>query len=375
MIKRFYQSELDQWIKPGKVFVLYGPRQTGKTTLLNSYCNTFQGKVFKGTGEDEELQKLLSNPSVSRLQTTFEDYDLVFIDEAQMIPNIGLGLKVMVDYMPDLRIAVTGSSSFELSNEVGEPLVGRHFEKKLYPLALLELKPEFGWYNVRSRLDEFMVYGLYPELFNLSGRQAKIDYLHQLKDGYLFKDLLILENIRNSNKIQDLLKLIAFQIGHEVSHQELGGKLGMSKNTVARYLDLLEKAFVLIRVPGFSRNLRKEVVKTSRYYFYDTGIRNALINNFNDLSTRNDVGRLWENLMFIERLKKREYLRIYANSYFWRTYDQKEIDMVEERDGNLYGYEIKYRPQKVKEPKDWKEAYPEAEYSVIHSDNFEDFVL
>jgi predicted AAA+ superfamily ATPase len=376
MIRRFYHKKLYDLITPGKVFVLYGPRQVGKTTLINHFCDEFDGTIFRSTGEDLQLQEILANSSVQQLKLFFEDYDLIFIDEAQMIPNAGQALKIIVDQIPDLSVVVTGSSSFKLSSAIGEPLVGRQRIKKLYPISLLELKSELGWFDVKGRLDEFMIYGMYPELFNMTSRTERIDYLHQIKDGYLFKDLLMLENLRNSNKVRDLLKLIAFQIGNEVSHQELGKQLGMSKNTVARYLDLLEKAFVLINVRGFSRNLRKEVVKTSRYYFYDNGIRNALINNFNDLNTRNDVGQLWENFMFIERMKMREYKQIHAETYFWRTYDQKEIDLVEQREGNLFGYEFKHRQNKsISAPADWQKAYPDAEFKVISRDNIEEFVL
>ncbi|MGM0587895.1 MAG: ATP-binding protein [Bacteroidota bacterium] len=375
MFTRYYQQQFDHWSQADKVIVLYGPRQVGKTTLVNTYCDQFSGKVFRGTGEDEQLQKLISSPSVDRLKTYFEDYDLLFIDEAQMIPDVGVGLKVITDQIPGLRLIVTGSSSFELSNRVGEPLVGRQEVYQLFPMSLLELKTHWGWYDTKNKLDQYLIYGLYPEVLTQTNRVDKINYLHQLKNSYLYKDILVLENIRNANKLQDLLKLLAFQIGHEVSHQELGKQLGMSKNTVARYLDLLEKAFVLINVRGFSRNLRKEISKTSRYYFYDLGVRNALINNFNDLDTRNDVSQLWENFVFVERLKKRAYHRIHANYYFWRTYDQKEIDLVEERDGQLYGYEMKYAPNNSKPPKEWLSTYSNASYQTIHRENLEDYIL
>jgi predicted AAA+ superfamily ATPase len=375
MIPRYYQNLFSNWSNSEKVTVLYGPRQVGKTTLINQFCDDFEGNIFRGTGEDETLKKLISKPDVQKFQTYFEDYDLIFIDEAQMIPQVGNGLKLLHDQLSSKKIVVTGSSSFELSNQVGEPLVGRHEIFNLYPIALLELKMSQGWYDTKQRLDEYLIFGLYPEVITSSSRSAKINYLHQLKDSYLYKDLLVLENLKNSNKIRDLLQLLAFQIGQEVSHQELGRQLGMSKNTVARYLDLLEKAFVLINVRGFSRNLRKEISKTSRYYFYDLGVRNALINNFNELDLRNDVGELWENFIFIERLKKRTYQNIHANYYFWRTYDQKEIDLIEERDGQLYGYEMKYAPQKVKPPQEWLDTYSNAHFDAIHRDNMEEFIL
>lgn len=375
MVQRYYFSRLHEWLKPNKVLVLYGPRQVGKTTLIRSFIDNFSGRVFSSTGEDADLQRIMTAPGIRQLKTYFEDYDLVFIDEAQMIPNIGMALKMMVDYIPGLKVIATGSSSFELSNKVGEPLVGRQHILRLYPVALLELKPDLGWATVKQRLEEYVIDGLYPELFNLKGRQAKIDYLLNLRDSYLLKDLLMLDQIKGPKKIQDLLRLLAFQIGNDVSIQELGKQLGMSKNTVARYLDLLEKSFILINVRGFSRNLRKEVTKTSRYYFYDNGVLNAVINNFNSLELREDKGRLWENFLFMERMKKREYHRIPSNYYFWRTYSQKEIDLVEERDGQLFAYEFKYQPKKMEAPVEWQKGYPDAAYEVISRDNLEGFVL
>lgn len=375
MIKRFYSNKLENWIQPNKVLVLYGPRQVGKTTLIRSYLENYKGKLFQSTGEDAQLQQLLDEPRISDLKVFFGDYDLLFIDEAQMIPNVGLALKLLVDHIPDIKIIATGSSSFDLSNKVGEPLVGRQFILKLLPVSLLELKEDLGWADVYAQLETLMIYGTYPDVLNQKSLKEKVNYLNLLRDGYLYKDLLILEQLKNSKKLNDLLRLLAFQIGQEVSIQELGVQLGMSKNTVARYLDLLEKAFVIINVRGFSRNLRKEVSKSSRFYFYDNGVRNAVINNFNRLQNRDDVGKLWENFVFMERMKKREYHQIHANVYFWRTYDQKEIDLVEERGGKLFGYEFKYRPQKVIPPQDWLKTYSGASFKVVHRDNLDSFIL
>ena len=226
----------------------------------------------------------------------------------------------------------------------------------------------------QEMLEELMIFGSYPEVLKSLNREDKIEYLISLRDSYLLKDIFEMEQVRYPAKVFDLLKLLAFQIGNEVSLNELSNTLGIAKQSVERYLYLLEKAFVIIKVNGFARNLRKEITKTSRYYFYDNGIRNALISNFNDLTTRNDIGMLWENFLFIERIKKQEYMRIFSNNYFWRTYDKKEIDLIEERDGKLYAYEFKYSARKAKIPLAWKTSYPDSDSSIISRDNFMDFL-
>ncbi|MEI6057180.1 MAG: DUF4143 domain-containing protein, partial [Lentisphaerota bacterium] len=301
--------------------------------------------------------------------------DLVVIDEAQRISNIGLGLKILIDQLPDLKVIASGSSSFELSSKIGEPLTGRQKIITLYPLSFLELKEEYGPMHSMEMLESFLIYGMYPETITNDNTKDKIEYITSLKNSYLFKDILELEDIRNSDKLLDLLKLISFQIGKEVSLNELSTSLGLAKQTIERYLDLLEKAFVIKKVHGFSSgNLRKEVTKTCRYYFLDNGIRNAVINNFNPINLRDDIGMLWENFLFSERLKKQSYHKIYSNIYFWRTYDRKEIDLVEERDGKLYGYEFKWGNKKVKEPALWKATYSNAQYEVITKENYLDFI-
>ncbi len=376
MIKRYYLEKLNKYLKPNKVLVIYGPRQVGKTTLLNEYLKTFTGKIYKSTGENFELRKILESNNFSQIIPFFTGYDLVVIDEAQKIKNIGQGLKVIVDQIKGIKVIATGSSSFDLSNKIGEPLVGRQKILHLFPISAIELSQNYGKMNFYEELNNYLVFGSYPEIIMAQSFNEKKDLLAQIRDSYLYKDILELENIKNSKKILDLLRLVAYQIGKEVSLQELGNSLNMSKNTVEKYLDLMEKSFVLINVRGFSRNLRKEVYKTSRYYFYDNGIRNAVIDNFNSIETRNDVGELWENYLFIERMKKREYKKIYANQYFWRTYDKKEIDLIEERDGKLFGYEFKYKEKKkISAPKDWLETYKNAKFSVINKNNYLDFIL
>jgi len=281
----------------------------------------------------------------------------------------------LVDHFPEMKIIATGSSSFDLSNKLGEPLTGRNIKRLLFPISIFELYHQFGGMQILQMLENLLIFGSYPETLNATSVKEKTEYLISLRDAYLFKDILELENIRNPSKLTDLLKLLAFQIGQEVSLNELANNLGIAKQSVERYLDLLEKSFIIRKVGGFSRNLRKEVVKTSRYYFWDNGIRNAVINNFNLPDQRNDKGMLWENFLFIERLKSKEYKRIYSNDYFWRTYDQQEIDLVEEREGQLFGYEFKYAPRKEKIPKAWSQAYPDAHFEIISKDNFLEFLI
>ncbi len=328
---RFYEQKFPGLLKEGKVMLVYGPRRAGKTSLIKHFLSNYEGKYYSGVGEDMALRELIRSQDVRRITGAFKDYQLVVIDEAQKIPDISTGLKILVDNLPQLQIIASGSSSFKLSSQLGEPLTGRYRSMFLYPMAMLELNEQFGGMEILERLEEFLVFGTYPEAMLTENHLDKQELLVNLRDSYLFKDILELDNIRNADKLSDLLKLLAFQIGKEVSLNELGNSLGLAKQTVERYLELLEKTFVIRKVRGFSRNLRKEIAKSSRYYFLDNGVRNALINNFNDLSTRDDTGMLWENFLFVERMKKRCYSRIFANDYFWRTYDQQEIDLVEER--------------------------------------------
>jgi len=378
VIMYIQRTVLDRFVRktvPGKVVTLYGPRRTGKTTFIKNYLETVEGKLFRSTGDDLQLREVLTSQNKSRIIQSFSGYDLIFIDEAQRIPDIGWGIKLLIDEYPSLKIILTGSSSFELASEVNEPLTGRSWTVKLYPFSSQELINWLGTMEYLSLLDNYLIFGTYPETVTASGFAEKREYLSELKNAYLFKDILELENIRNASKITDLLKLLAFQIGNEVSLNELSNALGIAKQTVERYLNLLELTFVIKKVSGFSRNLRKEVTKTARYYFFDNGIRNALINNFNMPESRNDMGQLWENYCVIERLKKQEYTPVFSNNYFWRTYDQQEVDWVEEREGHLYGYEFKWNPKKlIKAPKAWTQAYPEASFKPITPDNMLEFI-
>lgn len=373
-IKQRQLENLKNLLKPGKVVVIYGARRTGKTTLLNEYLKTEPGPYLLVSGEDIIIQGYLSSQSIEKLKAFVGNNRLLVIDEAQKVQNIGINLKLIVDHIPGIRVIATGSSSFDLARSVGEPLTGRKNTLIQYPLAQLELAAMEQRHETDSRLENRLIYGTYPEIVLLQDNREREQYLKEIVSSYLYKDILELEGIRQSAKIGRLLQLIAFQIGKEVSYTELGTSLGMSKNTADHYLDLLEKAFVIRKLGGFSRNLRNEVTKNSRYYFVDNGVRNALINNFNPLELRNDPGELWENYLVMERLKRQEYLRETANNYFWRTYTKKELDLVEERDGKLHGYEIKWGKARPSAPKEWTMGYPEATWNLINRDNYLMFV-
>jgi predicted AAA+ superfamily ATPase len=375
MIKRIY-DDLGKILQNGKVTVIYGPRRVGKTTLINNFLKTTQLKYRLENGDDINVGRILSSRSREQIGDLVAGYDLLVVDEAQRIADVGLGLKILVDNNPDIKVLISGSSSLNLSYRVGEPLVGRAFDYFLFPVSQLELLKVESSYDLKDRKDEFLVFGGYPEVLEAKTKEKKMSILTQIANAYLLRDIVELERVADGKVLIDLLKLIAFQVGSEVSLSELGSNLGIDRKTVARYLWLFEQSFVLCNLAGFSRNLRKEVTSKSKYYFYDNGIRNAIINNFNDLNTRNDVGQLWENFVVMERVKKQKYTPIYANNYFWRTWDKKEIDWVEEREGKLYGFEIKWgRLRSAKSKDGWLQTYKkEALYQVVDSDNYLEFV-
>ena len=375
MFRRAYEP-LDQYLRPNKVLVVYGPRRVGKTTLLQNYLQKTGMKYKLDSGDNIRTQQTLSSQDFSQILAYVEGYDLLAIDEAQNIPNIGMGLKIIVDQVPGIRVIVTGSSSFELAGQVGEPLTGRKLTLSLYPLAQSELLSANNKFELKEKLAEYLVFGSYPEVIQAGSMSMRIETLTEIANAYLLKDILAFDRVKNPRVLFDLLKLLAFQIGSEVSINELATQLGADVKTIQRYLDLLEKAFVIIRLGGFSRNLRQEVVNKSKYYFIDNGIRNAVIAQFNGLDQRNDVGALWENFMFVERLKYRAYRSLYANMYFWRTYDRQEIDLVEEHSGKLYGYEFKWSESRpVPTPKNWVNSYPDASFTAINAGNYQDFIF
>jgi predicted AAA+ superfamily ATPase len=367
-------ENLRQLIIPGKVIVIYGPRRVGKTTLLKKYLESENNSVLFVNGDDIIVRQYLESQSIQTLRDFVGNHRLLVVDEAQYVEKIGLNLKLIVDHIPEIKVIVTGSSSFDLARDVGEPLTGRKYVLRLFPLSQMEISKIEKRHETTASLESRLIYGSYPEVVLIRDNRRREDYLRELIQSYLFKDILALEGIRYANKLVRLLQLLAFQIGKQVSFAELGKQLSMSKNTVERYLDLLEKVFVIYRLSGFSRNLRKEITKSQRYFFYDTGVRNALIGNFNPLAVRNDLGELWENYIITERMKRQEYLRKVTNSYFWRTYDKKEIDLVEEREGRLFGYEVKWKKERVKIPQDWTSGYPDAAFEVIHRENYFKFI-
>ncbi len=375
MITRFY-NDLTQLLKENRALIIYGPRRAGKTTLLNNFLSNNNLKYRLDSGDNIRIQELLSSQDFTRIIEYAKGYDLIVLDEAQMIPKIGMGIKILVDQIPKIKVIATGSSSFELANQVGEPLTGRKTTLTLYPVSQLELSKEHNQYDLKQKLEEYLIFGSYPQVITASSKEEKIQILEELVNSYIFKDILALQQVKGSKTLLDLLKLIAFQVGNEVSLNELATNLSIDVKTVGRYLDLLEKAFIITRLTAFSRNLRSEVVSTSKYFFLDNGVRNAIISQFNSLDLRNDIGQLWENFMIIERMKARSYQNIHGYSYFWRTYGQKEIDLIEEREGKIFPFEFKWSIKgKFSTPKEWLQAYPKSEIlSIITPNNYLDFV-
>ena len=373
---RSIQSIFEKNLRPNKVLMLIGPRRVGKTTFIRNYLKAFKAEeILKLNGEDVLDAALIQERSVANYSRLLEGKKLLVIDEAQHIPNIGMILKLIVDTIEGIRVIASGSSAFDLHQQAGEPLVGRMSTLNLFPLGQLEFSKVEDFKTTQENREERLIFGGYPELSQYSEWKDKEAYLYQLMNDYLLKDILKVDGVRNSHKLYSLLRLIAFQIGKEVSLEELGRQLGMSKNTVERYLDMLSKVFVVYRISGFNRNLRKEIVKNNRWYFYDNGVRNALIQNFNKLNLRADVGELWENYLAAERIKFQNYTQLHCTNYFWRTYDQQELDWVETEGYTIRSYEFKYNLNKSpKAPIGWKNAYPEASFDVIHSGNYLEWI-
>ncbi|MBI1193288.1 MAG: AAA family ATPase [Bacteroidetes bacterium] len=375
LLPRIVEAQVLTGLQTDKVVMLLGPRRVGKTVLLEQIIKKSKEPHLLLNGEDLAAQELLERRTIAHYKSTFSSISLLVIDEAQKIPDIGAKLKLIVDHVEGLKILVSGSSSFDLQQHTGEPLTGRKITLNLFALAEQEYDSIENILERKDKLHDRLVYGNYPELLSIMSNTGKAAYLRELVNDYLLKDILAIDGIRASDKMLALLKLIAFQVGQEVSHQELGRQLNMSKNTVEKYLDLLAKLFVIYRIGGFSKNLRKEVSKNSRWYFHDNGLRNTLIANFNPLSARNDQGVLWENYMISERIKFQNYHNVFSSNYFWRTYDQQEIDWVEEREGQLFAYEFKWNAEKKpKTPVAWAQTYPEAEFRLIHPGNYADWV-
>lgn len=368
-------ARLRRLVTAGKVVVVHGPRRAGKTTLIRRYVEQHEPDALVVSGEDIAAREYLESQSVAKLEAFVGEKRTLIVDEAQHAREIGLNLKLLVDHVEGLRIIATGSSSFDLSRQTGEPLTGRQYTLLLLPLAQLELTPVEDAHETRGRLDMRLIYGSYPEVVLMESDEQRGLYIKELINSYLFKDILQLENIRYTDKLRRLLQLLALQIGRQVSITELGAQLGMARNSVERYLSLLEKTYVIYARHGFSRNLRKEIVKNRRYYFYDNGIRNGLINNFNGVALRDDTGALWENYVLAERLKYNLYTGRLAEGYFWRTYDGQEIDLVEEWGGRLRATEMKWSPRRAaRAPGAWRNAYPDSAYQVVHPQNYLNFI-
>ncbi len=375
-IKRFLSSQIETLLQPGKVMVLYGSRQVGKTTLVKDLIATLPLRSKFINADELAYRNVLASQSSQQLGELLGNAELLVLDEAQRVPEIGLNLKILVDSFPQARIIATGSASFDLANKISEPLTGRKLTFTLFPVSYPELQGTFGIIETRSQLERWLVWGGYPAIITADDPTVRERLLGELVGSYLYRDILELEGVRRADKIVDLLRLLAFQIGHEVSISELATSLGLNFQTVEKYLDLLEKVFVIFKVNGFSRNLRKEIRKNSRYYFYDNGVRNSLIQNFNSLALRNDIGQLWENFLVMERRKANQLAGRAVNTYFWRTYDQKEIDCIEEHGGKLYGYEFKWQSSDIRRAvrQEFLDTYPNSELTTISQENFEEFL-
>ncbi len=376
-IKRALQPEIEKRLRPGKVMLILGARRVGKTVLVKQIAGGFNGRKMILNGESMDTMRILGDRTAANYRNLFGDLELLAIDEAQHIPQIGLNLKFLVDEVPGVRVIATGSSSFDLKNTSGEPLVGRSAQFSLAPFSIEELSEEKTRSEVFLNLDELIVYGHYPELFNLTSASDRREYLEDVVDSYLLRDILAVDGVKNSQKMYDLLRLVAFQIGSELSLDELGKQLGLSRNTVERYLDLLQKVYVLFKIGGFSKNLRKEVSKTSKWYFYDTGVRNAILRDFTPFLHRSDTerGGLWENYVISERIKRSFNHRLGGQFYFWRTYDKQEIDLIETDGKKIMAFEMKSGKRHSSAPAAFAKSYPEAEYRVVNRDNLIDFCM
>jgi predicted AAA+ superfamily ATPase len=373
MIHRFITNRILESLVPGRVTVLFGARRTGKTTLLKAITEKLAEKrVLILNGEDLTAAEILSSGRAEILKNLTQDYDYLLLDEAQSINGIGKNLKLLIDTRPELIVLATGSASFDLRNQLGEPLTGRSIHFMLYPIAFGELNLDY--LETVKKLPQLMVYGSYPQILIEENEKDKRRLLENIKNGYLLKDILMLGNLKDSVFVLNLLRLVAFQIGNEVSFNELANQLGTTVKTVQRYLDILEKTFVLFRLNGFSRNLRKEITKSSRYYFWDNGIRNVIINNFKPLEQRDDAEKLWENYCVSERIKKQVYQETFAEFYFWRTYDQQAIDLLQVADEEISAFEFKWSKKSARIPKAFQSQYPEADFQVINKENMHEFL-
>lgn len=369
IIKREIQTEIEKSFSQGRAVIIYGPRRVGKTTLVKELQKKYSGPVYLDCDEPD-IRKRLTDKTSTELREFIGNTNLVFIDEAQRVKNIGLTIKLLVDNFPKLQVVATGSSSFELSNSIVEPLTGRKYEFYLYPLSIKEIMQVRSFLELDRTLETRIIYGMYPEVFQTGSDKI----LKELVRSYLFRDIFQFQDIKNPEVLDKLLSALALQVGNEVSYNELANLVEIDKKTVARYIQILEKAFIIFRIRPYSRNLRKEISKLRKIYFWDTGIRNALIKNLNPLNLRQDVGSLWENFVIAERIKHNSNCGVDKNYYFWRTHRKEEIDFIEESEGSMTGFEIKWNKARLRIPKAFSQAYPDTKVELVTKDNYLDFL-
>ncbi|MCL2435089.1 MAG: ATP-binding protein [Lentimicrobiaceae bacterium] len=371
MIERQIENQIRKKIGKGKAIIIMGARQIGKTTLLK---RIFSENALWFNGDEIEVRNLFSNISAARLKALIGKQSTIVLDEAQRIEDIGLKLKLITDNLPDIQLVATGSSSFELANKINEPLTGRKWQYQMFPLSFAEMVNHHGLLQEKMMLNHRLVYGYYPDIVNNQGEEKEL--LQQLSDSVLYKDILKFDNIQKTDKLIKLLQALAYQVGSQVSYNELAQLCGIDGKTVEKYIMILEQAYIIFRLQPYSRNLRSELKNTRKIFFYDNGLRNALIADFRQVEMRTDIGALWENFIISERIKHLNYNGLWVNSWFWRTVEQKEIDYLEEADGQLSAYEFKWNADaKVKFPKQFTETYQNSTLTVIHRDNLEVFLL
>lgn len=371
MYNRILEEAVKNKLHKGKTIIVFGPRQVGKTTLIQKVVGN-KTHLFLDA-DDPEVRLLLTRPNTEDLRSLIGSHNLVFIDEAQRIEDVGLTLKIIHDQFKDAQLIVSGSSAFELSSQTSEPLTGRKWEYKMFPVSWEELERHVGFLTATRQLEQRLIYGSYPDVLNNPGEERTI--LNTLSGDYLYKDILAFAGIRKPEVLDKIVRALAFQVGNEVSYNEIAQLVGVDKNTVSNYIDLLEKSYVFFSLNSFSRNLRNEIKTNRKIYFVDNGIRNAVIQNFSPLEFRQDVGALWENFLMSERMKYKAYHQHYAHSYFWRTTDQKEVDYIEDIDGQIYGFEFKWKSNaKFKPPRQFEKTY-NAKIEVINKENFRKFIM
>jgi uncharacterized protein len=366
---------LDEHLFENMVLLIYGPRKSGKTDLITDYLSGLSCRYRSESGDNITIHEILGSKDKKKILDFAESFKLIVIDDAQKIKNIGTGLKILADNMPGIKIIAAGSSAFEAAGRIKEPLIGRKVTITLLPVGVIELFHILGPEQILERLEEFLVYGMYPEIITIEDKDSKIRKLSEITNSYLLKDLIEIEKVQNTKIILEILRFLSFNIGSVISVNSIAKDLKIDAKTVARYLKLLEKTFVIYCLHGYSRNLREEITRKHKYYFYDNGLRNALISNFNSLNIRNDTEMLWENFLFTERLKTRTCRGISAKPYFWKTWECHSLDLIEERDGKLYAFEFKWEEKKLKGVRKFFEVYPDSELNIISKGNFYEFLI